>query len=214
MDKFYYQPPKSTPVLSDVLIEDLRFVAKQLNVTRVSQETYQKHGKFSTSLFKRRFGSWNKALLEANLEIVRVGIHTEEALFENILKVWQKKGGQPTQSDMDDASISNITSGVYKKRFKGWTNAVKDFIRYANENYVITAKKKEEDKRDPSVKLRYQVLKRDNFSCVQCGASPAKGYLGELHIDHIKAWSKGGKTEIINLQTLCVQCNLGKSNLD
>ena len=63
-----------------------------------------------------------------------------------------------------------------------------------------------------SDKLRYQVLKRDNFKCCACGASPAKDPSVELHIDHITPWSKGGETTIENLQTLCSRCNLGKSD--
>lgn len=63
-----------------------------------------------------------------------------------------------------------------------------------------------------SSKLRYQVLKRDNFKCCACGASPAKDTTVELHIDHIIPWSKGGETTIDNLQTLCSACNLGKSD--
>ncbi|MBO5914452.1 MAG: HNH endonuclease, partial [Clostridia bacterium] len=38
-------------------------------------------------------------------------------------------------------------------------------------------------------KLRYKVLKRDNFKCCACGASPAKDPSVELHIDHIVPWS-------------------------
>lgn len=64
-----------------------------------------------------------------------------------------------------------------------------------------------------SDKLRYRVLKRDNFKCCACGASPAKDPAVELHIDHIIPWSKGGETVEENLQTLCSKCNLGKSNL-
>lgn len=63
-----------------------------------------------------------------------------------------------------------------------------------------------------SDKLRYQVLKRDHFKCCACGASPAKDPSVELHIDHIIPYSKGGKTTIDNLQTLCSKCNLGKSD--
>lgn len=36
--------------------------------------------------------------------------------------------------------------------------------------------------------------------------------LRDAHADHIKPWSKGGKTEEENCQVLCVQCNLSKSN--
>ena len=63
-----------------------------------------------------------------------------------------------------------------------------------------------------SNKLRYQVLKRDNFKCCACGASPAKNPAVELHIDHIVPWSKGGETILENLQTLCAKCNIGKSD--
>ena len=63
-----------------------------------------------------------------------------------------------------------------------------------------------------SDKLRYTVLKRDNFKCCACGASPAKDPSVDLHIDHIIPWSKGGEAVIENLQTLCSRCNIGKSN--
>ena len=65
-----------------------------------------------------------------------------------------------------------------------------------------------------SDKLRYTVLKRDNFKCCACGASPAKDPSVELHIDHIVPWSKGGETSIENLQTLCSKCNIGKSDFE
>ncbi len=58
--------------------------------------------------------------------------------------------------------------------------------------------------------LRYDVLKRDNFRCVLCGMSSKDGAI--LHVDHIVPVSKGGKTEIDNLRTLCEKCNIGKSN--
>lgn len=57
--------------------------------------------------------------------------------------------------------------------------------------------------RDPSMKLRPEILKRDNFKCWACGSSPAKDPAVELHIDHIIPWSRGGETIEENLQTLC-----------
>ena len=56
--------------------------------------------------------------------------------------------------------------------------------------------------------LRYDIMKRDHFRCVLCGASQNDGV--KLHVDHIIPVSKGGKTEIKNLRTLCERCNLGK----
>ena len=69
-------------------------------------------------------------------------------------------------------------------------------------------------KRDVSLKLRFMVMKRDDFKCCLCGRSPSTTPGLQLHIDHINPWSKGGETTIDNLQTLCADCNLGKSNLN
>ena len=58
--------------------------------------------------------------------------------------------------------------------------------------------------------LRVDILRRDNNRCRSCGAGPSDGVT--LHIDHIVPVSHGGRTLATNLQTLCQQCNLGKSN--
>lgn len=58
--------------------------------------------------------------------------------------------------------------------------------------------------------LRYDVFKRDGFRCTICGRTKDDGI--KLHVDHIKPVSKGGKTVISNLRTLCDLCNQGKSD--
>ncbi|WEX18938.1 HNH endonuclease [Pseudomonas sp. G11] len=58
-------------------------------------------------------------------------------------------------------------------------------------------------------KQRFEVFKRDSFTCQYCG-SKAPDVV--LHVDHINPVSKGGENEIINLITSCVACNLGKSD--
>lgn len=63
--------------------------------------------------------------------------------------------------------------------------------------------------REPiGAKLRYDILKRDKFRCVKCGAKQDERT--QLHVDHIKPVSKGGTNDHSNLQTLCSRCNLGK----
>ncbi|MCX6497188.1 MAG: HNH endonuclease [Arthrobacter sp.] len=52
-------------------------------------------------------------------------------------------------------------------------------------------------------------MKRDGFHCQICGAT---GKTAELVLDHIVPVSKGGGTEKENLQTVCHECNQGKSN--
>ena len=87
---------------------------------------------------------------------------------------------------------------------------------HQNPKTVTAETKKPQHKTSRKIpdKLRYQVLKRDNFKCCICGASPAKNPSIELHIDHIIPWSKGGETLLENLQTLCSKCNLGKSDTE
>ena len=65
-----------------------------------------------------------------------------------------------------------------------------------------------EQRRIMTASMRYEVLRRDNFRCVLCGASAGDGV--QLHVDHIVPLAKGGKTELSNLRTLCDRCNLGK----
>jgi hypothetical protein len=66
--------------------------------------------------------------------------------------------------------------------------------------------------RKPSIRLRFRVLQRDNFTCRACGRSPAREIGVTLEVDHIVAWTRGGETTVENLQTLCEQCNSGKSS--
>ncbi len=59
--------------------------------------------------------------------------------------------------------------------------------------------------------LRFEVFKRDGFTCQYCGATPP-GVL--LHVDHILAVAAGGGNEMDNLVTACEPCNLGKGARD
>ena len=70
---------------------------------------------------------------------------------------------------------------------------------------------RQQERNRMSASLRYQVLLRDNSRCTRCGATPQTHGVS-LHVDHIVPVSRGGKTELDNLQTLCEPCNLGKSN--
>ncbi|MEA3225037.1 MAG: HNH endonuclease [Planctomycetota bacterium] len=56
-------------------------------------------------------------------------------------------------------------------------------------------------------KIRFEVFKRDKFTCQYCGKKAPDVI---LHVDHIDPVSKGGENEIINFVTACLDCNLGK----
>lgn len=56
-------------------------------------------------------------------------------------------------------------------------------------------------------KKRFEVFKRDSFTCQYCGKSAPQVV---LEIDHIKPVSKGGNNGYLNLVTSCFDCNRGK----
>ncbi len=58
-----------------------------------------------------------------------------------------------------------------------------------------------------SKKLRFEVFKRDAFTCQYCGRSAPDVV---LNVDHINPVAKGGGADILNLITACVDCNQGK----
>lgn len=59
-----------------------------------------------------------------------------------------------------------------------------------------------------SKSLRFEVFKRDQFTCQYCGAHPPSVI---LHCDHIHPVAKGGTNDIDNLITSCITCNQGKA---
>jgi len=61
-----------------------------------------------------------------------------------------------------------------------------------------------------SKKIRFEVFKRDNFTCGYCGRKPPEVI---LEIDHINPKSKGGIEDINNFITACFDCNRGKKNI-
>ena len=69
--------------------------------------------------------------------------------------------------------------------------------------------KKKVKRKVVSKKLRFEVFKRDSFTCQYCGKKAPDSV---LHIDHITPVSKGGKNTLMNLVTSCVDCNLGKGS--
>lgn len=58
-----------------------------------------------------------------------------------------------------------------------------------------------------SKRVRFEVFKRDSFKCQYCGVSAPDVV---LHVDHIQPVSKNGTSDITNLITACLGCNLGK----
>ena len=128
---------------------------------------FKKDNRFpSITVYEKRFGSWNKALLTAGITTLS-----------------HKGGYAPKGSD----------------KAKEWG---KKMIKFRRKEVL----------KNPFVNLRmrFEVLNRDNFTCQYCGKTPQDGI--KLVVDHRNPVSNGGKTKLDNLITSCFECNAGKSN--
>jgi hypothetical protein len=209
------------PVSTEELLEDIKRVASQLPTKTVTSKQYQRLGKYSSTTVSSRFGSWNLALQEAGLQISNEMSISDERLFENIEQLWIKLGRQPRKRDLA-SSASEFSERPYTRRFGSWWKALEEFVAFVNSEESIEKatsyplapeESKHRTSRDPSLRLRFLVMRRDSFKCQHCGKSPATHHNIKLEVDHILAWSKGGETTLENLRTLCSHCNLGKANL-
>lgn len=216
------------------LIAELRRIAALPDMKIISKTIFNECKKIpiTSSLIESRFGSWTQALRKANIDIAPLQRrYSDEDLFENLLNVWTYYGRQPTVTEIS-RSPSKITPNTYSNRFGNWRKSLEAFVERMNQGeredekrshdnglepiFIKDELKKQsiatEDRHNIGLGLRYKVLSRDKFKCVRCGSSPATDLTCRLHIDHIVPFSKGGKTVLENLQTLCEKCNLGKGN--
>jgi hypothetical protein len=211
------------------VIGELRRVAAQCGGETVTVDQFRECALIGPDAVRRRFGGWPQALRAAGLAPANHGRrYTDEECFENLLRVWTHYGCPPKYQEMNKAP-SAVGGKAYMQRWGTWNRAIhafSDFVEsegevpspVASETVNLTTVSSAtplptlEDRREPSVGLRYQVLKRDRFRCVLCGRSPAYDPGCELHVDHLIPFSKGGKTTLDNLRAACAACNLGKGN--
>ncbi len=60
-------------------------------------------------------------------------------------------------------------------------------------------------------KLRPKVLKRDGYSCADCGHQDKTGKT--LECDHVIPWAEGGPATLENLRTRCLPCHRAKTKI-
>lgn len=233
--EFTFQRHRIDKFSRQKLLEELERVARIYDHIEFSRRDFNKVANISAGPVTREFGGWEKTLeyLRIHLKSKNIDlsprsaspnrIHSDKELFDEMERIWKELGHRPSRTEWNSIN-HKISYQCYTQRFQGWTNACLKFIEYKMGKLVILDKiqrknfpkkstiQKQEDKREIPLKLRLSVLKRDNFRCIFCGKSPATDISVILHIDHKVPFSKGGKTEIGNLQTLCSDCNLGKSN--
>jgi hypothetical protein len=66
-----------------------------------------------------------------------------------------------------------------------------------------------QERKPISKRTRFEIFKRDGFTCQYCGRKPPEIV---LEVDHIEPVSSGGENHKLNLVTSCEDCNSGKSD--
>jgi 5-methylcytosine-specific restriction endonuclease McrA len=209
------------------LIQELRRVADVVKTDSPTMAQFSRASeRVNAAVVKRRFGSWKVALERAGLKLSPHGRrYSNDEYFDNILTVWTHYGRQPKYREMNTAP-SAIPAGAYEAKFGGWRSALGSFVERVNADREFHSRcdaPAQEPKTMPApdqtsrprtraipIGLRYDVLRRDKFKCVLCGANPAVTPTCQLHVDHIVPFARGGATDEQNLRTLCSHCNVGK----
>lgn len=178
----------------------------------------------SESTILNHFGTWAAFCRAAGLSPRYDRSAGREDLLRNLDGVWEAFGRQPRAKEMKQP-LSPISVSRYSKVFgKSWYAICLEYLSWKSGTPVEEIESeavrpstrpafgKRNAPRGISLSLRYEVLKRDRFRCVKCGRSPATAPGVQLHVDHVLAWANGGLTTLDNLQSLCSDCNLGKSH--
>lgn len=226
------------------MLGELEKAAKAFDYIEFGWRDFNKVADVSASPVKKEFGSWKKALAALREHLKKKGldlsprtvppnrIYLDKDMFDEMERIWKQLGHRPSRTEWE-LSNPKIHYNTYKQRFGGWQNACLRFVEYkmGGDIEIDEGRKEIEGKQDKGrerkelsykpgdtrsipVSVRLKVLRRDKFRCVFCGRSPATDIGVKLHLDHIVPFSKGGKSTQDNLQTLCQDCNLGKSDND
>lgn len=118
--------------------------------------------------------------------------------FKTVIKLgYVSKSGRDTDEMIRIYAFKNVTT-VYEEITHN-AEEKKQAKRFAQQQRALVTSS-----------VRYEILKRDGFTCVLCGRTADEGV--KLHVDHIKPVAKGGMSTEDNPRSLCADCNMGKSD--
>jgi hypothetical protein len=205
--RFHVDP---SPLTDRRLLRALKHLARRLKrPLRTSDWDAWTRKPCSSNLVATRFGSWRAALRKAGLPPALRYRYDAPFLINRLESTWRKLGRRPGAHSLQ--RITGFSNSPYVLRWGSLRRTCELLAAYKRGE--ITRKQLLKPvplpKRTVPRKLRYAILKRDDYRCVLCGASAKDG--AKLHIDHIIPASKGGGIHPSNLRVLCADCNLGKA---
>jgi len=219
MNKFKFDiNAKRIRITNDQILSCLQDFATKINYRYFSSTEFNKWSDrtVESSTVIDRFGSWNKALKILGIEGGRERRYDAEVLIQNLEDIWKQLGYPPGKRQVSKLGLK-ISETPYKNIWGSVRNACCLVAKYhegkISREILLKGNLEESYKRRTiPLNIRWAVLKRDNYTCVKCGKSPAKDRDIDIEVDHIKPIAKGGTNEIDNLQVLCNSCNQGKKD--
>lgn len=132
----------------------------------------------------------------------------------DLMKRWLCENGYTCKINVKRSKFRDATSRLLNRKCTKENSRVRlyNYIM-ANGGFSKGVEKYDFYKTKEWRALRVKVLLKQGKKCCLCGSTPKEGIV--LHVDHIKPRSLYPKLELVesNLQVLCEDCNLGKSNL-
>lgn len=222
-DKFKFDiNAKKVRFVDNELLASLKKYAEKVNFQYFPTTEYNKWNEkiAGAETICDRFGSWNKALKIIGIEGGRERKYLEKELVENLENIWKEIGYPPGKRQLAKYG-QKISEQPYKKRWGSVHNACQQIAKYHDGKISLDEllnsdpgkKPRKNTRKTIPLTVRHNIFKRDNYTCIKCGQSPAKNPTNvELEVDHILPVARGGNNDVENLQTLCRKCNQGKKD--
>jgi len=133
---------------------------------------------------------------------------------------WDPVNGCEASQNSGCPNPAEYSLGRGKYLLCGSCAGLPEFARFRNRDPITPQKLPDPPPAPPPVEpkarrkpisksVRFEVFKRDSFTCQYCGAVAPEVV---LHVDHLTPVSKGGDNDLMNLVTSCAGCNHGKSD--
>lgn len=115
--------PDNRGVADEVLLEDLRCIARLLAAESLPREEYDRRGRFHPKTLVKRFGSWNRALQLAGLRVRKPNNLSMKECLADLRRVAETLGATVVTVEQY-RRFGTFTEGPFRRLFGTWADAL------------------------------------------------------------------------------------------
>jgi hypothetical protein len=139
-----------TYATDEILLAELRSVRRKRPNDQLTYDFYRLNGgTYSIQTFQVHFGSWTAAVSKVNAASGKNRKYTTDQLFDELQRLWEELGRQPTFREMWEKGT--ISSNSYKRAFGSWQEAIRAFCDDRNEGVEPTSPEEVAEPEVPSL---------------------------------------------------------------